>query len=122
MSFLGRIIIYVIANSLAILAADRLIPGFVFFGGWQDLLLAGAILGIINAIIKPILKFLAFPVIFLTLGLFSIIINIALLYLAESLIPQLQIDSFWSALGGVIIISIVNSIILSLAKPKNEEK
>ena len=121
MSFLGRIIIYIVVNSLAILVADRLISGFVFFGDWQDLLLAGAILGIINAILKPILRFLALPIIFLTLGLFSIIINIALLYLAESLIPQLQIDGFWSAFAAVIVISIVNGIILSLAKPKNEE-
>lgn len=120
MSFLGRIIVHIIANSIAILAADRLIPGFVFFGDWKDLLMAGAILGIINAILKPILKLLAFPVILLTLGLFSIIINIALLYLAESLIPQLQIDGFFSALGAVIIISIINNIIISLAK--KEEK
>jgi putative membrane protein len=110
--------VYIVANSIAIMAADRIIPGFVFFGSWQDLLFAGAILGIINAVLKPILKLLALPIIFLTLGLFSIIINIALLYLAESLIPQLQIDSFWSALGGVIIISIVNNIIFSLAKKK----
>jgi putative membrane protein len=121
MSFLIRIIVHIVANSIAILAADRLIPGFVFFGDWQDLLLAGAILGIINAILKPVLKLLALPVIFLTLGLFSIIINIALLYLAESLIPQLQIDGFWSAAGGVIIISIVNSLIMSIAKNKENQ-
>lgn len=121
MSFLSRIILHIIANSLAILAADRFIPGFAFFGDWQDLLLAGAILGIINAILKPILKFLTLPIIFLTLGIFSIIINIGLLYLAENMIPQLQIDGFFSAAGGVIIISIVNNIIFSIAKKKENQ-
>jgi putative membrane protein len=116
MSFLIRIIVYITANGLAILATDRIIPGFAFFGDWQDLMLAGAILGAINALLKPVLKFLAFPVILLTLGLFSIIINIALLYFAESLIPQLQVDGFWSAAGAVIIISIVNNLIMSLTK------
>ncbi|HLN19350.1 MAG TPA: phage holin family protein [Patescibacteria group bacterium] len=118
MRFIWRIIIHILANSLAILAADRLIPGFAFFGDWKDLLLAGTILGIINAILKPILKFLALPIIILTLGLFSIIINIALLYFAENFIPQLQIDGFLSALGAVILISIVNNLIIRTAKDK----
>lgn len=118
MRFITRAVIHILANSLAILVADRLIPGFAFFGDWKDLLLAGTILGIINAVLKPILKFLALPVIILTLGLFSIIINIALLYFAEGLIPQLQVDGFLSALGAVIIISIVNNIVIGLAKEK----
>jgi len=120
MRSLARIILYIIANALAILAADRLIPGFVFFGNWADLLIASAVLGLVNAFLKPILKFLTFPVIILTLGLFSVIINIALLYLVARIVSTIQIDGFWSALGAVIIISLINHIILSSGK-KTEE-
>ena len=118
MRFLGKIILCIIANALAIMIANRLIPGFVFFGDWTDLLIASVVLGLANSFLKPILKLLAFPIIILTLGLFSIIINIALLYLVAEIVPSVQVDGFWSALGAVIIISFVNYIVLSLGKKK----
>lgn len=120
MSFLLRIIIQIFANSTAILAADKLVPGFVFRGDWQELILAGIILGVVNLLVKPLIKLLTLPVIILTLGLFIIIINIAILYLAASFIPTLIINSFWAAFWSIIIISIVNSLIINIFKPKEE--
>lgn len=122
MSFIARVIIQILANSVAILVADRLVPGFVFRGAWQDLLFAGAVLGIINSLVRPLVKLLTFPVIILTLGLFTIIINIAMLYLAASFIPGLIISSFWAGFWAVIIISIVNGIITKIFKPKKENQ
>lgn len=110
----------ILANSLAILAADKLVSGFVFRGDWQDLFIAGAVLGIVNSLVRPIIKFLAFPVIILTLGLFAIIINIAMLFLAASFIPGLIINSFWAGFWAVIIISIINSVVSNIFKPKEE--
>lgn len=120
MSFLLRIIIHILANCAAILAADYLIPGFIFSGNEQDLIIAGAILGIVNSLIKPIIKLIAFPMILLTLGLFTIFINIALLLLAAKLIPSLSIHNFWSALGGIIVISLANYILLSIFNIKKK--
>lgn len=119
MNLLARVIIQIFANSLAILAADWLVPGFVFRGDWQDLFFAGAILGIVNSFVRPIIKLLAFPVIILTLGLFAIIINIAMLYFAASLIPSLVISNLWAAFWAVLIISIVNSLVTHIFKPKD---
>ena len=120
MSFIARVIVQILANSVAILAADKLVPGFVFRGDWQDLLFAGAVLGIINSFIRPLVKLLTFPVIILTLGLFTIIINVAMLYLAASFIPSLIVNSFWAGFWAVIIISIVNGIVSKIFKPKEE--
>jgi len=121
MSFVARVIVQIFANSVAILAADRLVPGFVFRGDWQDLLFAGTVLGIINSLVRPLVKLLAFPVIILTLGLFTIIINIAMLFLASSFIPGMIVSGFWAGFWGVIIISIVNGIITRIFKPKEKE-
>jgi len=121
MSFLFRIIIHIAANAVAILLADRLIPGFVFWGSWADLLVASAVLGIVNSFIRPVLKFLALPIIILTLGLFSLIINIGLLFFTASILPTIQISGFWAAFWAVIIISLTNNIIINIAK-KSEIK
>jgi putative membrane protein len=121
MSFLAKVLVHIIANCAAILVAERLIPGFVFWGNWQDLIIAGAVLGIVNSLIRPVLKLLAFPLILITLGLFSVVINIFLLLLVSHFLPTLQIDGFWSAFWGVIIISIVNNIILSIFKPNDKD-
>jgi putative membrane protein len=121
MSFLARVIVQIFANSAAILVAHWLVPGFVFRGDWQDLVFAGAVLGIINSLVRPIVKLLTFPVIILTLGLFTIIINIAMLYLAANFIPSLIINGFWAGFWAVIIISIVNGLITRIFKPKEEK-
>ena len=104
------LIIRILANSAAIWTADRLVPGFVFTGTYIDLFIAGAVLGIINALIRPILNLISFPIIFLTLGLFSVVINMFLLYLAASFLPHLQIQSLSAAFWGLVIVSLVNNL------------
>ncbi|NTU66939.1 MAG: phage holin family protein [Candidatus Moranbacteria bacterium] len=116
------IIIYILGNALAIMVADRIVPGFSFHGHFIDLVIASTVLGIVNSFIKPIVKFLTFPIIILTLGFFSIIINISLLMFAAAILPNIAIDGFWSAFWAVIVISLVNNIILSLGKPEKEQK
>lgn len=117
-----KIIIYILANALAILAANRLISGFSFQGDYFDLAIAAAVLGVINYFIKPVVKFLTFPFIILTLGILTILINIALLNLADYLLSSLLIQGFWASFWGVVIISLVNHIILSLFKDNHRLK
>jgi putative membrane protein len=116
------ILIRILANSLAILIATRLVPGFVFSGDILNLLIAGAVIGLINALIKPIVQILSFPFILLTLGLFNILINIFLLFLAAKFLPHLNIQTLWAAFWGVVIISLTNYIISHLSKPKEDNK
>lgn len=121
MSFLQRTTLHSIANIFALLIAQRLITGFVFLGDSMDLIITGIVLALVNLLIKPFLKFLTFPIIILTLGLFSILINIILLYLVSGITATMQIDGFWSAFWTVIIISLINNAIFSIAKEKNKQ-
>lgn len=114
-----KLIIRILANAAAILIAAKFVPGFIFGGTLFDLLVAGAIIGLINAVIKPAIAFISLPVIFLTLGLFYIILNVALLILAARFIPHLAIHGFWAAFWGVIIISLMNSLVSRLGRSKN---
>ena len=109
-----RIIVHILANSLAIFIASRLVPGFVFDGTIAHLIVAGIILGICNSIVKPILKIISFPLIVLTFGFFHIIINLIILLLAERFTPWLEIHGFWAAIWGIVIISLTNNVISGL--------
>ena len=115
------VIIRILANSLAILLATKLVSGFIFSGNILNLLVAGAVIGFINALIKPVIQILSFPVILLTLGLFNILINIFLLFLAARFLPHLDIQTFGAAFWGFIIISLTNHLISHLSQPKENK-
>ena len=117
MRFLAQIII----NALAIFLAAYLVPGIIFEGSFFNLLIAGLVLGLVNFFIKPILKLVSRPLIFLSFGLFTIVINIILLFLVAYLLPELLISNFWAALWGVLIISLVNIFFSVFTKKKRKE-
>ncbi len=111
-----RLLIRILANCAAIIIAAKYVPGFSFRGSISELLMAGIIIGLINALIKPIIELIALPVVFLTLGLFNIIINVGLLLFAAKFIPHLTIDGFWPAFWGVLIISLMNHLVSRLSR------
>jgi putative membrane protein len=113
------LLIRILGNAVAILIAAKLVPGFAFLGGYPELLIAGAVIGLLNGLVKPIIQLLSFPAILLTLGLFNIIINIALLLLADRLLENLVIRGFWAAFWGVVIISLTNHFISHFAKKRD---
>jgi putative membrane protein len=99
-------------NIVALLVIDWLFDS-VTIGRWGSLLFAAAVLGIANAILKPILTILTFPLIVLTLGLFYFVLNIAMLALAEWIAPDFSIDGFWTYIGATIVVWLVNWILNS---------
>jgi putative membrane protein len=94
-------------NVLALWIADALFDGVRIHGAWAYII-GAAVLGIANAILKPILTILTLPLIVLTLGVFYFFINIAMLLLAEWAAPDFSIDGFWTYVGAVVIIWLVN--------------
>ncbi|AIY02454.1 hypothetical protein ART_2855 [Arthrobacter sp. PAMC 25486] len=138
--YMGRIIIQVVVNALALWVASWILPGFhiapasvVGEGiagseGTADTvntvlayLFIGLVFGIVNALVKPIVKLLSLPVTILTLGLFTVVINAAMLWLtawASSFTPiRFTIDDFfWTAILAALIISIVSMIAGSLGR------
>ncbi len=106
-----KLFLRILANCVAILLATKYLPGFTFSGTPADLFIAGVVIGLINALVKPIVTLIAFPIVFLTLGLFNVIINIGLLLLADRFLTQLSIQGFWTAFWAVILFSLTNAII-----------
>jgi putative membrane protein len=109
MSFVIRLVV----NAIALLLVEYLIPG-VHVSGIGAALLAALILGIVNAVLKPILVILSLPLEILTLGLFTLVINAALFYLVAKLGVGLTVDNFGAAFLGALVLSIVSFILSSL--------
>jgi putative membrane protein len=112
---MAYIILRVMINALSIVAAVKLVKGITFSGQWWKMIIIGAIFGLINSLIKPIVTFFTFPFIILTLGIFTLIINTLMLiitaHLSESLALGLWVKGFWPAFWGAIIVSIVSMIL-----------
>src|SRR5919197_397585 len=107
MSLLPRLAIAWAINAAALWLADALWDG-VRIHGWAAFLIGAAVLGIANAILKPVLALLTLPLIIVTLGLFLLVINIAMVALAAWIAPNFSIDGFWTYVGVVVIIWLVN--------------
>jgi putative membrane protein len=98
-------IVRVLIVMLGLWIASALIPGIAFQSGWT-LLGAAVALGVVNAIIRPIVVFLTLPITVVTLGLFLLVINAAMLGLVAWLFDGFRIAGFWSALFGAVVVSI----------------
>ena len=126
-----RIVSWLVTNALALAAAAWLFEGIRFVGPAQGsaevrekllpLLAVALILGLVSATVKPVLKFLSFPVVLLTLGLFLLLINAAMLgltgWLAEQLDIGFRVDGFWTAVGGALVITVVTRVVDGLIGP-----
>lgn len=104
-------------NAIALYVAVQIVPGIQFSGVWTGILWLALIFGLLNALVRPLLRFLTCPLIILTLGLFSILINTALLLLTSAIAQSFSIgftvDGFWQAVLGSLVISFV-SVVMSL--------
>ena len=101
-------------NTLAVLVAVYLVKG-IHYEQALDLLVASLLLGILNAVLRPVLMFLALPLLLFTLGLFTLVINALLLYFVGYVLrPHFYVDGFWSAFWGALIISFVGLILNSM--------
>ena len=94
-------------NALALWIANGLLGG-VDIHGWAAYLIGSAVLGVANAIVKPILAILTLPLILFTLGFFYLLINVAMIALAEWIAPNFSVDGFWDYVGVVFIVWVVN--------------
>src|SRR5881398_4026864 len=107
MSFVPRLAIAWAINLAALWAANALWDG-VRIHGLAAYLIGSAVLGIANTVLKPLLTVLTLPLIILTLGFFYLVINIAMVALAEWIAPNFSIDGFWSYVGTIVVIWVVN--------------
>ena len=107
-------------NAAALWVAAAIVPGLEFNGGLGRLLLIAAVFGIVNTILRPLLTILTCPLIILTLGLFTLVINALMLlvtgWLSESWNLGFTVMGFWAAFWGGLVVGLV-SMGLSLLLP-----
>lgn len=99
-------------TTVAVFVAEKVLPG-ITCSGVEALLGASLLLGIINAFVRPFLLLLSLPFIIITMGLFIFVVNALLLLFVSQIIPSFQVEGFWNAFLGAIIISAVSWILSS---------
>jgi putative membrane protein len=110
-TFLVRLLV----NAAALWVATHLVPGVVYSGGWISFLGVALVFGFVNAFIRPVAKILTFPLIIVTLGIFSLVVNGLMLWLTSTLSAALglgfHVSGFWAAFFGALIVSIVSTLL-----------
>lgn len=116
MKWLGHLIFSYFSNLLALVLAGNFIAGFVITSNFNDLLIAAATFTLINWFIRPIVKTLLSPVIWLTLGLFTLVINAGMLYLLDILSVNVTINGTEPLIYATLLITAVNILLHFSAK------
>jgi len=94
-------------TALSLWVANQLLPGLHFSSG-AKLAIAAVLLGLVNAVVRPIAFILTLPITVLTLGLFLLVLNAAMIGLVAWIVPGFTISGFWTAVGTAIIVSLVS--------------
>ncbi len=114
MSFVVRWLV----SAAALWVATRIVSGVTYTGGWAPFLGVALLFGFVNAFIRPIAKFLTFPLIIVTLGIFSFVVNGLMLWLTSALSGALDlgfhVSGFWAAFLGALVVSIVSTLLSML--------
>ncbi len=105
--------------TFAIIITSYMVGG-IYVAGFFSAFFAAAVLGILNALFRPILLIITLPINILTLGLFTFIINALLLKMVSGVVPGFHVYGFWSAVFGSIIISIVSWLLTSLVNERGQ--
>ena len=116
-----RIFITWLINTIAIMLAIKFVPGITFSGEWWGILLTGVVFGLVNTFIRPLIKFFTLPLLIFSLGLFTFVINAAMLgvtsWVSERMNLGFHVDGFKPAFIGAFLISIVSLALSCLVHP-----
>lgn len=116
-----RFLFRVLLNAFALLVAAWLVPG-VHLAGAVPAVVAGLLLGVVNALVRPVLLLLTLPFTLLTLGLFIFVVNAICFALTAALVPGFDVSGFVAALLGSIVVSLVSWILNALVADNNERR
>ena len=106
-------------NTLALFVVVKVVPNF-YYEDWISLAIAALVLGLLNAIIRPILYVLTLPLTIITLGLFLLVLNAIMLELTAWLVPGFDIDGFGWAILGALVLAIVSLVTNRIGREKSE--
>ena len=121
MIWVVRFLIAAAINVLALLVADWAFDG-VTIDGWGPLIMGGVVLGLANVFLKPLVTFIALPLILLTFGIAYFFVNVVMLLFTEWITPDFSIDGFWTYVGATIVVWLVNWIVWTLVDTVAEDR
>ena len=120
MAFLIRLLV----NAAALWVATRLVNGVTYSGGWVAFLGVALVFGFVTAFIRPVAKILTFPLIILTLGIFSLVVNGLMLWLTSRLSDTLglgfHVAGFWPAFWGALVVSIISTLLSMMVREEGK--
>jgi len=115
-------VLNLLINAFALWAAAKVISGITYSGPWYGLLVVALVFGVLNAFVRPVLKFFSLPFVILTLGMFIFVLNAFMLWLTSAASRALDlgfsVGGFWPALWGALVISFVNMILSCVSRPE----
>ena len=112
-----RVLLAIVFNAVA-LYATTLVPGITFRGGLLTLLVAGAVFGLFNLIVRPLAMILSIPLLIVTLGLFYVVLNGILLWLASFFLPGYNVGGLLAGILGSLVFTVVNWALHTLFAPR----
>ena len=115
-------VIRLFVNALALSAAARLVSGIDLHGDLGDVLIVALVFGLLNALVKPFLILLSFPVILLTLGLFAFVLNGVMLIVTANLTENLSVSGLWPAIIGSLVVSFVSALLGGMLPERKRER
>jgi putative membrane protein len=118
------LLLRLIINAVGLYVATQVVPGLKFDGDWKTIVVVAFIFGLVNALVRPVLKLLTCPLMVLTLGLFTFVINALMLaltgWIAEQLRLGFQVSGFWAAFVGALVVSVVSFLLTLLVRPEQD--
>ena len=103
-----RFIVRALIAAAGLWLASEIVPGIGVPGGWTSLLIAAILLGVVNAVVRPIVFVLTLPITVVTLGLFLLIVNAAMLGLVGLLLKGFVVDGLWAGVFGSLVVGVVS--------------
>lgn len=117
-----KLVIRLLINAAALWAAAEIVDGVTLEGNFGTILVVALIFGVVNALVRPVLKIFSIPFIIVTLGLFIFVINALMLMLTDAISSALSVDGFGAALLGSLVISIVSWFLGVVFKDDDKRK
>mgnify|MGYP000267930901 FL=1 len=121
MTFILRLLI----NAVALWCAARFVDGISYTGRWQGLVGLALVFGVVNTLVRPVLSFFSFPIQIITLGLFTLVLNAAMLLLTGALATRLgvafHISGFSAAFVGAVLVSMLSTILSWVVIPRDND-
>jgi len=119
-----RLLIRLLVNAAALWVATQIVTGVTYRGDVLPFLGVALVFGVVNSLIRPVLKFFTFPLIILTFGIFALIVNALMLWLTSTLAGTLglgfHVGGFWAAFWGALVVSVVSTLLNFLFRERDD--